>query len=195
LAVKTVNIKYIGGVMEMTARRRIAHAKSKGFVQSRDERREIPDRPPAPEEVKDTLHSLEQQSESAGRPVKGEALPLAVVLEILAREYEDSVQGEALCRAALRLAEESGAIENYRAGWEAEETNLSGRLSVLLFDRSQSLELIRYHQKKGNLEALQREREKLRLIEGRLLLGGASPARITEEDLEELERYIKECGF
>ena len=124
-----------------------------------------------------------------------ESLPVAVVLGILAREYEDSVQGEALCRAALRLAEESGVLDRYRARWDAEETNLSGRLSVLLYDRNQSLELIRYYEKKGSQEALQRERDKLRQIEGRLLLGGASPVRITEEDLEELERYIKECGF
>lgn len=129
------------------------------------------------------------------RPVKENTLPMAVVLEILAQEYEDSVQGEALCRAALHLAEESGYIEKARARWEAEETDLSGRLSVLLYDRRQSLELIRYHENKGNREAQKRESEKLRQIEGRLLLGGASPVRITEEDLEEMERYIKECGF
>jgi len=120
---------------------------------------------------------------------------VAVIMEILAREYEDSVQGEALCRAALRLAEESGFIEKARARWDAEETDLSGRLSVLLYDRRQSLELIRYYENKGNREALKRETDKLRQIEGRLLLGGASPVRITEEDLEEMERYIKECGF
>lgn len=123
------------------------------------------------------------------------SLPLAVVLEILAGEYQDSVQGEALCRAAVRLAAESGVLDRYRARWDDEETDLSGRRSVLLFDRRQCLELIEYHRNKGNQAALQREKDKLLKLEGRLLLGAASPVQITDDDLEELERYIKECGF
>lgn len=175
----------------MAARRRSAHRKSKEYVPPSVE---YPHPSGSCPDSKDRCRCVEPQVEDIRRVREG-SLPVAVVLEILAREYEDSVQGEALCRAALSLAEESGVIENYRARWDAEETNLSGRLSVLLYDRSQSLELIRYYKNKGNQEALKRETGKLRQIEGRLLLGGASPVRITEEDLEEMERYIKECGF
>lgn len=119
-------------------------------------------------------------------------LPVAVVLEILAGQYQDSIQGEALCWAALKITEESGVLEKYRARWDEEETNLSGHQSIALFDRRQALELIQYHKGKGNQPSLQRETERLSQLEGRLLLGTASPARITEEDLEEMERYIKE---
>lgn len=177
----------------MAARRRNAHRKTREYATPSGERPEAPGGQPGlvPE---DRCHCNEQQT-GDGQPGHGETLPVAVILEILAQEYEDSVQGEALCRAALRLAEESGHIEKARAGWDAEETNLSGSLSVLLYDRRQSLELIRFYEKKENREALKREKDKLRQIEGRLLLGGVSPVKITEEDLEELERYIKECGF
>lgn len=147
---------------------------------------------PAPPPVTPAYHATPQETKK--HSVES-SLPLAVILEILAREYEESGQGEALCRVALRLAEESGAIENYRKRWDEEETNLSGRFSMLLYDRNQCLELIRYHKNKGNKDALQRESDKLRLIEGKLLLGTSSPVRITDEDLELLEQYIKECGF
>ena len=66
---------------------------------------------------------------------------------------------------------------------------------MAFFDRRQSLELIRYHESKGNREALDKEKDKLEQIEGRLLLGTNAPARITEEDLEILENFIKESGF
>ena len=176
----------------MAARRRNVHRRPMQGVQPSREHQESPGGASEPG-LEDSCHA--GQRIEGERPVKDETLPVAVIMEILAREYEDSVQGEALCRAALRLAEESGFIEKARARWEAEETDLSDRLSVLLYDRRQSLDLIRYYEKKGNREALKRETDKLRQIEGRLLLGGASPVRITEEDLEEMERYIKECGF
>lgn len=122
-------------------------------------------------------------------------LPLAVVLEILAGEFEEGKQGDALCRAAVRLAEECGAMDVYRARWDAAQKDQAGHSSAHLFDRCQSLELLRYHQKKGNMEALKKETDKLRIIEGRLLFGQSSPLKITDEDLEKLEEFIRESGF
>lgn len=177
----------------MTARRRQAGRKYKEYTPPAWERREKPAGQPVP--LPDDSSPGTEQRPEINKTAGVDCLPVAAVLKILAEEYGDGERGEALCRAALRIAEEGGVIENYRSRWDAEETDLSSRLSVLLFDRRQCLELIRYYQTKGNREALQREKDKLREIEGRLLLGGASPVRITEEDLEELERYIKECGF
>lgn len=127
-----------------------------------------------------------------GPPGREGYLPVSVVMEILAGEYRGCAQGEALCRAALRLAEEGGVLDNYRAKWDAGEAGPP----ALLYDRRQSLELVRYYEKKeGSHAALSKEREKLRQIEGRLLLDRTSPAKLTEVDLEELERYIRENGF
>lgn len=123
------------------------------------------------------------------------SLPVAVILEILAREYSRDTQGEALCRTAVSIVEESGLLEHYRAIWEAEETNLSGKQSYLLFERRQSLDLINYHRSKNNQPALEKELAHLRLIEGRLLLGAAQPTGITDEDLAKLEEFIKYSGF
>lgn len=145
--------------------------------------------PEPPVERKQPAKILEKE------PVKEGYLPITVILEILAREYEDSPAGKVLCRVAARMAEESGVLDKYRARWDTEETDLSSRLSMAFFDRRQSLELIRYHESKGNREALDKEKDKLEQIEGRLLLGTNAPARITEEDLEILENFIKESGF
>lgn len=137
--------------------------------------------------------NLPKPAAESNLPGKG-YLPVAVVIEILSKEYEGGAAGEALCRAALRAAEEGGVIEDYRAKWDAEEES-TGHGSPLLYDRRQSLELIRYYENKGNLAALEKEKEKLHLIEGRLLLERTSQCKITDEDLEELEKYIRECGF
>ncbi len=128
-------------------------------------------------------------------PAKGNSLPLAVILEILAAEYGDGGQGDTLCRAAVRLAEESGEIAVYRAGWDKAQRNSPDNLSLYLFDRRQAMELICYHQNKGNKEALKKERDKLLLAEGRLLLGQSQPLKITDNDLEKLEEFIRESGF
>lgn len=150
----------------------------------------------APEKDIEQIPAEERQTRAASEgehPGAGGYLPVAVVMEILAREYSDNPD-RSLCRAALRLAEESGAIKKYRLIWDNEESS-PGPLSSLLFDRNQCLELIKYHEKKGGLEALKRETEKLRQIEGRLLLGGVPQAKVTNEDLARLEEFIKEHGF
>ncbi len=145
---------------------------------------------PAPENrVQNTQIPAEKQ------PAKEGYLPVAIVLEILAREYEDGAVGKALCRVAAQIAKESGLIEKYRARWDAEETDLSSNLSMVLFDRRQSLELISFHKSRGNQKELDKEIAKLERTEGRLLMGGKAPAKITEEDLEILENFIKESGF
>lgn len=122
-------------------------------------------------------------------------LPLAVILEILAAEYEEGTSGDALCRAAVRLVEESGEIDAYRARWDAAQEDSSGSRSLYLYDRRQAMELIRYHQNKGNREALKKEMGKLIIAEGRLLLGQSPPLKITGEDLEKLEEFIRGHGF
>ncbi len=128
-------------------------------------------------------------------PTLSTSMPVAVILEILAREYSRDAQGEALCRAAVSIAEESGLLEHYRAIWEAEETNLSGKHSYLLFERRQSLDLINFHKSKNNQPALEKELAHLRLVEGRLLLGASQSSGITDEDLAKLEEFIKYSGF
>jgi hypothetical protein len=132
---------------------------------------------------------------TGGTPKSQGSLPFAVILEIVAQEYSGGAHEEALCRVALRLAEESGLIETYRNRWDEEESFPAGSRSSLLFDRSQSLELINYYKSKGNLDKQRQEKEKLALIEGRLLLGGGNPTRITNDDLEKLEEFIKQSGF
>lgn len=122
-------------------------------------------------------------------------IPVALVLEMLTKEYVEGEQGEALCRAAMRLAEESGMITAYRVKWDALQEDPAGSLPVYLFDRRQSLELIGYHRSKGNKDALTREMNKLMIIEGRLLLSQSSPLKVTGEDLEILEEFIRENGF
>lgn len=131
----------------------------------------------------------EKQAEKENR------LPLAVILEILAAEYEEGTSGDALCRAAVRLAEESGEIGAYRARWDAAQEDSTGSRSIYLFDRRQAMELIRYHQNKGNREALKMEKDKLKIAEGRLLLGQSPPLKITDDDLEKLEEFIRGHGF
>lgn len=126
---------------------------------------------------------------------KENCLPLAVILEILAGEYEEGRQGDALCRAAVRLAEESGEIDSYRTRWNAEQEDTGGSQSIYLFDRRQAMELIKYHQNKGNSAALKKEKDKLRIAEGRLLLGQSPPLKITGGDLEKLEEFIRGHGF
>ena len=123
------------------------------------------------------------------------SLPVAVVLELIAREYNGGAQEEALCRVALRLAEESGLIESYRARWDEAASNPTGPRSSLLFDRNQCLELINYFKSSGNMDKLPQEKKKLAQLEGRLLLGGGAPTRITNEDLDKLEDFIKQSGF
>ena len=122
-------------------------------------------------------------------------LHVTAVLKILAGELESGGHVDTLCRAAVRLAEEGGIIGSCRADWDAEQENAAGQSSAYLFDRRQCLELIRYHQNKGNNEALKKENDKLRILEGRLLLGQKPPLKITEEDLEKLEEFIRESGF
>ncbi len=134
------------------------------------------------------------QDESRCPPAKG-YLPLTVILEILSQEYKDGVQGEVLCRTALRLAEESGVLEDYRARWDAAEEDPSNHRSALLYDRRQSLELISYYRTRGYREAAKKESDILKQIEGRLLLDRAAPAKITAEDIDKLEGFLKESGF
>ena len=176
----------------MAARRRSSLRRQKSTVRTPEGQ---PAAPGAPSQLisEDRIQHTDIQAEKQ-LPKEG-YLPVTVILEILAREYEDSAAGKVLCRVATQIARESGVLDKYRARWDLEETDLSGRLSMVLFDRRQSLELIRYHESKKNLEALDKEKAKLEQIEGRLLLGGKAPARITEEDLEILENFIKESGF
>jgi len=94
----------------------------------------------------------------------------------------------------VRLAEAGGIIDSWRASWDAEQENAAGQSSVL-FDRRQCMELIRYHQDKGNNEAMKKEKDKLGIFEGRLLLGQSPPLKVTDEDLEKLEEFIRENGF
>jgi hypothetical protein len=122
-------------------------------------------------------------------------LPVATAIKILAGELESGGHEDTLCRAVVRLAEEGGIIDSCRSRWEAEQENTAGQSSTYLFDRRQCLELIRFHQNKGNNEALKKEKDKLRILEGRLLLGHKPPLKITEEDLEKLEEFIRESGF
>jgi hypothetical protein len=122
-------------------------------------------------------------------------LQIAAVLKILAGELESGGHEDTLYRAAVRLAEEGGIIDSCRARWDTEQENAAGQSSAYLFDRSQCLELIRYHQKKGNNNALKKEKDKLIILEGRLLLGQKPPLKITEEDLEKLEEFIRKNGF
>lgn len=124
-----------------------------------------------------------------------DCIPVAAVLKILAGELESGGQEDTLCRTAVRLAEEGGIIAGCRSKWDAAQEDPAGSLPVYLFDRRQCLELIQYHQNKGNSEALNKEIAKLRLLEGRLLLGQSPPLRITDEDLEKLEEFIRESGF
>jgi hypothetical protein len=133
--------------------------------------------------------ALVKQGEEEG------CLHVTEAIKILAGELESGGHEGTLCRAAVRLAEEGGIIDSCRARWDTEQENAAGISSTYLFDRSQCLELIRYHQKKGNNEALKKENDKLKILEGRLLLGQKPPLKITEEDLEKLEEYIRESGF
>ncbi len=149
----------------------------------------LPDLEPVGKDICRETPALEKRAGENG------CIPVALVLEMLAKEYVEGGPGEALGRVALRLAEESGLITSYRAKWDALQDDTSGSLPVYLFDRRQSLELIRYHQSKGNKEALLREKDKLEAIEGRMLLGQSSPLKITSEDLEKLEDFIKYSGF
>lgn len=174
------------------SRRRSANRKLKK-IHYPEKQHSISSRPPEPElENKGLCQEYpvkEKQAEKEG------CLPLAVILEILAAEYEEGKQGEALCRAAVRLAEESGEIARYRARWDADQEDSSGSRSIYLFDRRQAMELVRYHRNKGNREALQKEEDKLVIAEGRLLLGQSPPLKITGEDLEKLEEFIRGHGF
>ncbi|NQS75566.1 MAG: hypothetical protein HQP61_03830 [Peptococcaceae bacterium] len=137
----------------------------------------------------------EKQVPQKKQEVKPSGLPLTVVLEILAAEYEDGPLGNALCKVAVHLAEESGEIASFRARWDVAQENPSGSQSTYLFDRRQAMELMRYHRNKGNKEAQKKEEEKLLMVEGRLLLGQSTPLRITNNDLEKLEEFIKDHGF
>ena len=176
----------------MTIRRRNVSRKPKGKCQQ-EKKLVIPVEPlePATEGKGRSQEPmvLEKQSGQTGY------IPVALALETLAEEYVEGKEGEALCRAAVRLAEESGIIADYRAKWDALQDDPAGSISIYLFDRRQSLELIGYHQSKGNKEALTREKNKLRTIEGRLLLSQSSPLKVTSEDLEILEEFIRENGF
>ncbi|MFX4262402.1 hypothetical protein ACOBQJ_09375 [Pelotomaculum propionicicum] len=171
-------------------RRRSAKFKGK---QQPDQQHSMASKPPEQElESKDLYQVNPVRDKQAG--IEG-CLPLAVILEIMATEYEEGKQGDALCRAAVRLAEESGEIASYRARWDAAQEDSSGSQSIYLFDRRQAMELIRYHQNKGNREALQKEKDKLKIAEGRLLLGQSPPLKITGDDLEKLEEFIRGHGF
>ena len=133
--------------------------------------------------------ALDKQGGSEG------CLHVTAAIKILAGELASGGHEDTLCRAAVRLAEEGGIIDSCRSKWDAEQENAAGQSSAYLFDRRQCLELIRYHQNKGNNEALKKEKDKLRILEGRLLLGQKPPLKITEEDLEKLEEFIRESGF
>lgn len=164
----------------MTARRRSVHRKQ-NIPEGNQEQRDLEaSRRPSP----------------TGETAKSQGtLPVAVVLEIIAQEYTRGAQEDVLCRVALRLAEESGQLESYRARWEEEGNAPGGLRSSLFFDRNQCLELINYYKSTDRMERLQQEKEKLAQIEGRLLLGGGAPTRITNADLDKLEDFIKESGF
>lgn len=174
------------------ARRRSANRKFKEKHEP-EEKSYISAEQPQPESEGEIFNPgipvLEKQAAKEG------GLPLSVVLEILAGEYEEGKQGEALCRVAVRLAEESGEISSYRARWDAAQEGPADSRSIHLFDRRQAMELINYHQNKGNRQALQKEKDKLMITEGRLLLGQSPSLKITEDDLEKLEEYIKQSGF
>ncbi|MBP7332879.1 MAG: hypothetical protein KBA08_11415 [Firmicutes bacterium] len=176
-------------------RRRRASRKFKEAYQPEKQRRIEAEQPAASKLAGEGPSQEKPARAEKNQAVKTSGLPLAVILEILATEYEDGRQGDALCRAAVRLAEESGEIAGYRARWNEAQEDLSGSLSIHLFDRRQAMELIRYHQNKGNREALKKEEDKLRLAEGRLLLGQSRPLKITGDDLEKLEEFIRESGF
>jgi hypothetical protein len=122
-------------------------------------------------------------------------LPVATAIKILAGELQSGGHEDTLCRAAVRLAEEGGIIAGCRAQWNAAQEGPAGCLPIYLFDRRQCLELIRYHQNKGNSAALKKEINKLVILEGRLLLGQSPPLKVTEEDLAKLEEFIRESGF
>lgn len=174
----------------MTARRRSANRKylgGSGIIGGSEEKKELPVRDSCPE-------AASGPSPAGGMPKSPGSLPLAVILEVIAREYRDT-RDEALCRVALRLAEKSGQIGSYRARWDQEETDPAIHASALIFDRNQCLELINYYKNKNNLDKLQETEKKLAQIEGRLLLGEGAPTRITSEDLNRLEQFIKESGF
>ncbi|MDD2553998.1 MAG: hypothetical protein PHP51_05450 [Desulfotomaculaceae bacterium] len=174
-------------------RRRSANRKFKEKHQPEKQRRVEAEQPsPKLEGEKPCQGNSDRVEKQAA---KESDLPLAVILEILATEYGDGRQGDALCRAAVRLAEESGEITGYRARWDEAQEDSAGNNSAYLFDRRQAMELIRYHQNKGNSEALNKEKDKLRIAEGRLLLGQSPPLRITDDDLEKLEEFIKGHGF
>jgi hypothetical protein len=132
---------------------------------------------------------LDKQAEHKG------CIPITATLKILAGELESGGHEDTLCRTAVRLAKEGGIIDSCRSRWNAEQENAAGQSSTYLFDRRQCLELIRYHQNKGNNEALKKEKTKLIILEGRLLLGQTPPLKITEEDLDKLEEFIRENGF
>ena len=181
----------------MVTRRRPSHRKSK--------KTRLPSPAPFEGEEKQVLQ-VSGEAENQEQPVRDEpvreqppalttTMPVAVILEILAREYSRDAQGEALCRAAAGIAEESGLLEHYRNLWETEETNLSGNQAYLLFERRQCLDLIDFYKSKNNQPALEKELAHLRLLEGRLLLGDSQPSGITDEDLAKLEEFIKYTGF
>ncbi|MDD4238962.1 MAG: hypothetical protein PHT62_10485 [Desulfotomaculaceae bacterium] len=175
----------------MTARRRSAHRKpmeDSSMPGRNQERKDLPVRD-CGLEVKTRPSPTEGQTKSQG------SLPVTVVLEIIGQEYREGAQEEALCRVALRLAEESGQIESYRARWDEADSAPAGLKSALLFDRNQCLELINFFKSSGRTEKLQQEKVKLAQLEGRLLLGGEAQTRITDEDLDKLENFIKESGF
>jgi len=175
----------------MTARRRNAHRKhmeNSGTPGANRGPGEQPIRLSTPE-------ADNTPSQTGGTPIGQGSLPFTIVLDIISREYSGGAREDILCRIALRLAEESGLIETYRSRWDEEESAPTGLRSSLLFDRSQSLELINYYKSKGNLDKQRQEKGKLALIEGKLLLGGGSPTQITNEDLDKLEEFIKESGF
>lgn len=176
-------------------RRRRASRKFKQACQPEKQRRIDAEQPAASKLAGEEPVQEKPARAEEDQAVKTSGLPLAVILEILATEYEDGRQGDALCRVAARLAEESGEIAGYRARWDEALEEPSGNLSIYLFDRRQAMELIRYYQNKGNREALKKEEDKLRLAEGRLLLGQSQPLRITSDDLEKLEEFIRESGF
>ena len=181
----------------MATRRRSPHRKPKKTPFSSRSHPEAEGKPVLPGSGR--LEDTPEKSAAGLRPLKETTnLPVAVVIEVLAREYtQDSQAAETLCRAAAGIAEESGLLKHYRAIWDAEETDLSADQAFLLFDRRQSLDLINFYKSKDNQSALNKELAKLRQIEGRLLLDVARPSGtgITDEDLEKLEEFIKYSGF
>jgi hypothetical protein len=175
----------------MIARRRKNHRKP-------EEVTSLPGVTPVSKElpVRDSRIETVSRPSPAGSTAKSQgSLPVAVILDIIAQEYSEDAHEDILCRVALRLVEESGLLESYRARWDEEVNAPNGLRSSLLFDRNQCLELINYYKGKGNMDKLQQEKDKLVQIEGRLLLGGGVPTRITNEDLDKLEEFIRESGF